>query len=62
MVQRLCCRGGKQTRFSGVLARSDGVGEFDEGCREPMPSVDIQAEFVVAATERGGSGRKHARY
>jgi hypothetical protein len=32
-------------------ARSDGAGEFGEGRREPMPPVDIRAEFVVAATE-----------
>jgi hypothetical protein len=34
-----------------VLARSDGAGEFGEGRREPMPLVEIYAEFVVATTE-----------
>jgi hypothetical protein len=31
-----------------VLPRLNGAGEFNEGRREPMPSVDVQAEFVVA--------------
>ncbi len=30
-------------------ARSDGVGEFGEGRGDPMPQVDIDTEFVVAA-------------
>jgi hypothetical protein len=34
-----------------VLRRSDGAGEFGEDRCEPMPSIDIPAEFVVAATE-----------
>jgi hypothetical protein len=42
-TERLCCVGGKQTKSSAVLSRSDGAGKFGEGCREPMPSVDIQA-------------------
>jgi hypothetical protein len=50
-VERVCCVGGKQTRFSAVLLRSDGAGEFGEDRWEPMPLVDIHAEFVVAATE-----------
>ncbi len=47
----VCCVGGKQTKFSVVLPRSDGVGEFDEDCCELMPWVDVHAEFVVAASE-----------
>jgi len=27
------------------------VGEFGEGCREPMPWAGLHAEFVVAAAE-----------
>jgi hypothetical protein len=27
------------------------VGEFGEGCGDPMPGVDIATEFVVSATE-----------
>jgi hypothetical protein len=27
------------------------VGEFDEGHGDPMPQVDIDTEFVVAAAE-----------
>jgi hypothetical protein len=34
-----------------VLARLDGVGEFAEDRRKPMPGLDIHAQFVVAATE-----------
>jgi hypothetical protein len=37
--------------ISGVLARSDGVSEFGEDRCEPMPSIDIPAEFVVSATK-----------
>jgi hypothetical protein len=47
----LCYVGGKQTKFSAVLARSDSAGEFGKDRCEPRPSVDIYAEFVVAATE-----------
>ena len=47
----VCCVGGKQTRFSAVLPRSDGVGEFGEDCCESMPWVGVHAEFVVAASE-----------
>jgi hypothetical protein len=45
----VCCVDRKQPRFSAVLRRSDGVGEFGEDRWEPIPSVDIYAEFVVAA-------------
>jgi hypothetical protein len=31
-------------------ARSDGVGEFGEGCGDPMPAVDIATEFVAHPT------------
>lgn len=34
-----------------MLSQSDGAGQFAEDRRESMPSVDIHAEFVVAATE-----------
>jgi hypothetical protein len=34
-----------------VLPRSHDVGKLGEGCRKPMPRVDIQAQFVVASTE-----------
>jgi hypothetical protein len=37
--------------FFGVLARSDGAGELGEGRCEPMPLVDIHAEFVVVVME-----------
>jgi hypothetical protein len=50
-ARRVCCVGGKQTRFSAVLPRSDGVGEFGEDRCESIPSIDIPAEFVVATTE-----------
>jgi hypothetical protein len=30
---------------------SDGEDEFGEGARDPMPRVDIKAEFVMAAVE-----------
>jgi hypothetical protein len=46
----LSCVGGKQTRFPGVLLRSEGVGEFNEDRSEPMSSVDIHAECVMAAS------------
>ena len=36
---------------SAVLPRSDGAGEFGEDRCEPMPSVNIDAEFVVAAAD-----------
>ncbi len=32
-------------------AVSDGVGEFGEGRREPMPWTDVHAEFVVTAEQ-----------
>jgi hypothetical protein len=38
-------------RASVVLPRSDGAGEFGEDRCEPMPLVDIHAEFIVAATQ-----------
>jgi hypothetical protein len=31
--------------------RSDGPGEFDEGCADPMPGVDVATGFVVSAAE-----------
>jgi hypothetical protein len=37
--------------FSAVLPRSDGAREFGEDHCELRPLVDIQSEFVVAATE-----------
>ena len=49
---RLCCIGGKQTRFSAALPRSDDTGEFCEDRREPIASTDISAEFVVAEAQR----------
>jgi hypothetical protein len=50
-LDRLCCIGGKQTRFPSCWRRSDGAGEFGEGSREPMSMVSIHAEFVEAAAE-----------
>jgi hypothetical protein len=46
----ISCLGGKQTRFPGVLLRSEGVGEFSEDRYEPMSLVDIHVECVVAAS------------
>jgi hypothetical protein len=46
-----------------VEACLEGVGEFGEGCREPMARVDIDAEFVVAASQvldEAVSGADHA--
>jgi hypothetical protein len=43
--------GGTQTKFPVVLPRLDGGGEFGEDCYEPMPLVDIYAEFIVATTQ-----------
>jgi hypothetical protein len=51
VTDRVCCEGGKQTRISAVLPRSDGAGEFGEDRCEPMAWVDIHAEFVVSASE-----------
>ena len=45
-VEGVCCEGGRQARFSGVLLRSEGVGEFGEGSWESMQRVDTHAEFV----------------
>jgi hypothetical protein len=45
------CVGGKQTRFSAVLPRSDGAGEFWEDYGELIPWVVIHAVFVVASSE-----------
>jgi hypothetical protein len=42
---------GKRAGLTAVVPESDGVGEFGEGRREPMPRVDIDTEFVVAAPE-----------
>lgn len=47
----VCCGYGKQPIFSAVLPRLDGAGEFCEDRYEPMLSVNIHAEFIVAATE-----------
>jgi hypothetical protein len=47
----ICCVGGKQTVCSAALPRSDGLGEFGEDRCEPMPSIRLPAEFVVAATK-----------
>ena len=32
-------------------ARLNGMGEFSEGCGDPMPRVDAGGEFVVSAAE-----------
>jgi len=37
--------------ISGVLPRLDGAGEFGEDRCEPLPSIDIAAEFIVTATK-----------
>lgn len=50
-----CCVDGKRPGLATVTPRSEG--EFGEGRREPMPRVDIDAEFVVAATETSHVGR-----
>ena len=34
-----------------MLCQSDSVGELGDGCREPVPRVDVKAEFIVAAVE-----------
>ena len=42
---------------------SDGKGEFGERRREPVPWVDLDAEFVVAVADvldEGMSGADHA--
>ena len=31
------------------MRSSDGEGEFGDGLRDPMPRVDINAEFVMSA-------------
>jgi hypothetical protein len=36
--------------ISAVLARSDGVGKFREGCQE-LPRIGVYAELVVAAAK-----------
>jgi hypothetical protein len=36
--------------ISAVLARSDGVGKFSEGCQE-LPRIGVYAELVVAAAK-----------
>lgn len=41
---------------------SDGEDEFDEGLRDPMPPVDIKAEFVRAAGEILDEGVPRADY
>ena len=33
------------------MLSSDGEGEFGEGLPDPMPRVEIKAEFVMAAVE-----------
>lgn len=33
-----------------MLARSDGVGKFREGCQE-LPRIGVYAELVVAAAK-----------
>jgi hypothetical protein len=37
--------------LGAAVLSSDGEGEFGEGFRDPMPRVDIKAEFVMAAVE-----------
>ena len=52
---------GKQTRPRLPL-RSDSEGEFREGRQEPMPWIDIKAEFVAAAAkilDEGMPGADH---
>ncbi len=46
-----CCVDGKRAVRATLAPRSDGEGEFGEDCGEPLAWVNIQAEFVVAATE-----------
>jgi hypothetical protein len=36
---------------SPVAPRSDGECQLGEGSREPIPGIDIGAQFVVAATQ-----------
>lgn len=51
MVLAGLLRGREVREISGVLLRSEGVGEFGEVRCEPMSSVDINADFVVASSE-----------
>ena len=46
-----CCIDGRQDGLGLWRRGSDGVGEFSEDCREPMPRIDIDAEFVVTAAQ-----------
>jgi hypothetical protein len=46
-----CCVGGMRAWPARAGPSLDGVGEFGEGCREPIPRVNIDSEFVVAAAE-----------
>ncbi len=49
--RRLCCIDGRQDVLGLWRRGSDGVGEFSEDCRELMPPIDIDAEFVVTAAQ-----------
>jgi hypothetical protein len=49
-VSRVCCVGGKQTSFP-LCCLDQMAREFGEDHCELRPLVDIQSEFVVAATE-----------
>jgi hypothetical protein len=50
-VDRGCCVSGGKTRSTLEALRSEGMGEFGEGSRKPMPRVELNAVFVVAAAE-----------
>ena len=50
-AERLCCIDGRQDGLGLWRRGSDGVGEFSEDCRELMPPIDIDAEFVVTAAQ-----------
>ena len=45
---RHSCVVGQMSRFGAAVRSSDGEGEFGEGLRDPMPQVDINAEFVMS--------------
>lgn len=44
------------------MRNSDGEGKCGDSLRDPMPQIDIQAEFVMAAVEVLDEGVSCADY
>jgi hypothetical protein len=60
--ERRCCVVAWWARLGAAVPSSDGEDEFGEGLRDPMPRVDIKAEFVMTAVEVLDEGVSRADY